>query len=281
MAVLLYIILLAVVLFIGLFCFRLWRVIDKSHLKRLETDAKEARDTGHKLVVCFGDSLTQGGMSFDWVSRLAKAKQPEGCTVLNAGVNGELAYNLAQRVDQIVQLKPDLITLLVGTNDVRAIENADAGKVYQKQKQLPQLPDEAFFKANYSSLLSTLRDRIDVNVVVIGIPLLGESSDDPNRELIGRINSFIREQALTLDMEYVDLEANLREVLSTQEPAPQAMYSANTSLKLMGKSVFLRCLLGWSWDRIARANGCSVTTDMIHLSDKGGKVLLEQIKTRC
>ena len=70
------------------------------------------------LVVCLGDSNTQGQFSANYVKRL-QDRWP-GTRFINAGVNGQLAYNITQRLDEVVAQQPDVVTLLVGTNDVNA-----------------------------------------------------------------------------------------------------------------------------------------------------------------
>jgi hypothetical protein len=57
-----------------------------------------------RLVVCLGDSNTQGQFSANYVTRL-QGRWPE-LQFVNAGVNGQLAYNIAQRLDDVVAQDP-------------------------------------------------------------------------------------------------------------------------------------------------------------------------------
>ncbi len=56
---------------------------------------------GIRRIVCAGDSLTHGTVSFDYVGAL-RARLGPGVEVLNAGANGDLAFNLAARLVAVV-----------------------------------------------------------------------------------------------------------------------------------------------------------------------------------
>ncbi|MBK1879322.1 SGNH/GDSL hydrolase family protein [Pelagicoccus mobilis] len=270
-----------VVVVVGIWFFlRLRRVFGGDRLESLADDAAKGRERGERLLVCFGDSLTLGHHSYNWVSDLEKSEESAGYAVLNAGCNGELAYNLVQRLESVTELKPERVTLLVGTNDARAIDNLDAAKVYQKGQKLPQLPDEAFFEANFETLLCELESRCDAEVIVVGIPMLGERQGEPVNELVERMNGYMRDRSSAHGMEFVDLYGALREHLRGQDTSAGPSYSGSASLRLMMKSVFLRFGFGWSWQRIAKRNRLLVLTDMIHLNETGGRILLELVRER-
>lgn len=48
------------------------------------------------LVVCAGDSITHGHASYPYVDLLRERLGGDGFTFVNAGVNGELSYNLVR-----------------------------------------------------------------------------------------------------------------------------------------------------------------------------------------
>ncbi|HEY0256766.1 MAG TPA: GDSL-type esterase/lipase family protein, partial [Candidatus Methylacidiphilales bacterium] len=73
-----------------------------------------------KTVVCFGASLTAGTVSFDYVELLRARPSLAGFRFINHGVNGDLAWNGLQRLDKVVAERPDIVTILIGTNDVNA-----------------------------------------------------------------------------------------------------------------------------------------------------------------
>jgi lysophospholipase L1-like esterase len=76
--------------------------------------------SGSLLVVCVGASIVRGNVSFNFVDLLKGRLEGKGFRFINAGVNGDLAYNVLKRLDSVINLQPDFVTILVGTNDVIA-----------------------------------------------------------------------------------------------------------------------------------------------------------------
>lgn len=68
-------------------------------------------------VVFFGDSLTEGGNWGAWFPDY---------TTHNFGVGGDTTDELLARMDQVVEVHPDAVVLLIGTNDLgmrRSVEH--------------------------------------------------------------------------------------------------------------------------------------------------------------
>ncbi|MDN4614742.1 SGNH/GDSL hydrolase family protein [Leifsonia sp. F6_8S_P_1B] len=73
--------------------------------------------TGHGPLVLVGDSLTRNG---DWPALLP------GEDIVNLGVAGDTSDDVIARLDQIVETRPAVVALLVGTNDLawrRSVEH--------------------------------------------------------------------------------------------------------------------------------------------------------------
>ena len=60
--------------------------------------------TTRTLVVCAGDSITHGVVSANYVEMLERRFAADGYEFVNAGINGQLAYNLLQRLDECRRL---------------------------------------------------------------------------------------------------------------------------------------------------------------------------------
>lgn len=105
-----------------------------------------------RLMVCFGDSITQGFLSSDlrrgWVNILARAK---GFRAINMGYGGR--QTVATDGTAIANLNPDLITILIGTNDY-----------------LGQTP-VATYKANLKQLLTNVHTVNPTVPVYISAPI--------------------------------------------------------------------------------------------------------------
>ncbi|MGY4857374.1 SGNH/GDSL hydrolase family protein [Cryobacterium sp. AP23] len=72
------------------------------------------------VVVCAGDSITHGFMSASCLSLLQDRLGADGYEFVNAGINSDLAWNLLQRLDAIIACQLEVVTILIGTNDVAA-----------------------------------------------------------------------------------------------------------------------------------------------------------------
>lgn len=72
-----------------------------------------------RLVVCAGDSITRGQSSANWVNILERRFAAGGYQFVNAGTDGDPAWNVLQRIDDIVRCQPDAVILQVGSNDNR------------------------------------------------------------------------------------------------------------------------------------------------------------------
>src|SRR5690348_361926 len=73
-----------------------------------------------RRVVCLGDSITRGQLSVDYVAMLSNRQSLAPFVFTNAGANGELTENVLRRLDKVIELHPDLITVLIGSNDANA-----------------------------------------------------------------------------------------------------------------------------------------------------------------
>ncbi len=68
-------------------------------------------------IACLGDSLTRAQFSVDYLDLLGRRHPPGDVRLARFGANGDFAYDLLQRLDAVVTNPPDVITVLIGTND--------------------------------------------------------------------------------------------------------------------------------------------------------------------
>ena len=122
---------------------------------------RHARPT-NVVVVCAGDSITNGLMSANYVSVL-QHDLGRSYDVVNAGVNGELAWNLLQRLDDIIACQPDVVTVLIGTNDAAAHIDESWQADYVKRQHLPQQPTLDWYEESLERIVTRFeeRDRCD------------------------------------------------------------------------------------------------------------------------
>jgi lysophospholipase L1-like esterase len=87
-----------------------------------------------------GTASPRGRSSANWVNVLQQRLAPGGYQFVNAGIDGGLAWNVLQRIDDIIRCQPDIVTLQAGTNDVNATYGVRQEKTYRRQQHIPHTP---------------------------------------------------------------------------------------------------------------------------------------------
>lgn len=73
----------------------------------------------NKVIVALGDSITYGYPYTPMVSWAEELKNVTGCKVINSGVPGDTFADMLLRLeDDVFLYKPDIVTVMGGTNDV-------------------------------------------------------------------------------------------------------------------------------------------------------------------
>ncbi len=216
-------------------------------------------------------------MSFDFVGAV-RARLESGTVVLNAGVNGDLVWNLAKRVDAIVRADPTDVVVLIGTNDLCG---AVAPQIAQRQarvKRLPEPASEAFFDQSYRELVLTLRKRTKARLFLISPPLLGEDLKHPAH---GRLQSYahrIESLAHEFGATFIPFHDEMAEALRKSGHSPRPGFHAGvTELLWVGMVPFQRYLFGRSFDAIAQSHGLWGSPDLIHLTERSGGILVDLV----
>ena len=127
-----------------------------------------------QTVVCFGDSITRGQVSANYVELLEESLDKGEYRFVNCGVNNDFSYNLLERVDQVIALQPQVVTILIGTNDVIATLDAVGLEVGLLIKRLPQPPGLEWYRANVEETVERLKAGTHIHIGLASIPLLGE-----------------------------------------------------------------------------------------------------------
>ena len=162
-------ILLLIILFIVLF--RVLFIASKLPIKRgfhspfWYLNERTESTNGQKIpMVCIGDSITHGLVSVNYLDILAKRPQNARLEFINAGINGDLAYNVLVRMDEIIQCQPKYATILIGTNDVHRSFGPFNQRKSVWQKHLSQIPTKAY----YQECLEKIIDRLQNETKEIG-----------------------------------------------------------------------------------------------------------------
>jgi lysophospholipase L1-like esterase len=153
--------------------------------KLVEQVAPAALEGPTVRIVTLGDSITKGvrpGVTkeetFAWL--LQQGLQQEGikAEVINVGIGGEDSQQALARLDRaILALKPDLVTVMYGTNDSWVYKGKSDSKLTKEE-----------YRTNLTQLVRSLREA-DVISVLMTEPCLGNkhepngAGEHPNKRL--------------------------------------------------------------------------------------------------
>jgi lysophospholipase L1-like esterase len=225
--------------------------------------------TTRTLVVCAGDSITHGVVSANYVEMLERQFAADGYEFVNAGINGNLAYNLLQRLDDVIACRPDVVTVLIGTNDVNATFSQAWEDTYRKEQKLPERPTLAWYRLNVERIIDRLQSETDAQVALLDLPMLGEDlASDMNRRVAG-YNAVLRAIAAAKRVPCLPLHARLGALLPQNHTPPPYEGKKGPVLRVWIKHFVQRK----SWDAVSTDHGLVLLMDHIHLNDKAAAVV--------
>ncbi len=227
------------------------------------------------VVACVGDSITNGLASANYVDLLKQRLGPEGFRFINAGINANLAWNVLQRIDTVIACRPDIVTLLIGTNDVNATFDAETEQRYRREQHLPERPSLAWYRDNVAAILDSLQRETDARLIALDIPILGENPAGEMNRRVDEYNLALRAVCAERDVPCLPLHDDLVALLPEDRTPPE--YASDR--KLIVSSTASHILLRRSWNDVSRRNGFTVLTDNIHLNDRGATVVADLLET--
>ena len=231
---------------------------------------------GIQTVICFGDSITHGQVSHNYVNILSEKMSKEGLEFINAGVNGNLVYNLIQRLDTIIDCNPDFITILIGTNDANSTLSEKNSARYIKNMALPEKPDKELFEKNYIYLIKELKKRTNAKIALLSLPPVGEDKNHISFQRTKEYSKIIHDISLEQNVDYLPLYERIDEYLGLDHH-PALSYDEGYRW-VMIKGFFLHFLFGYSFDKIASKNGFLIVTDFLHLNSYGANLIADLIQ---
>ncbi|MFD5640693.1 SGNH/GDSL hydrolase family protein, partial [Streptomyces anulatus] len=142
-------------------------------------------------VACLGDSLTRAQFSADYLGPLERRHPPGDVRLDRFGVNGDFAHNLLQRLDAVVTNPPDVITVLIGTNDARASLADYPVDQAMKRKQLPERPSAGWFQQCLGAVVARLRAETDATIGLLSRPGHGPQNAGASGRATPAITRFV------------------------------------------------------------------------------------------
>jgi lysophospholipase L1-like esterase len=226
-----------------------------------------------KRIVFIGDSLTHGNMSVNYLEIIAKKLGNDTFDYINGGLNASLAYNILERLDDIILCKPDYAIVLIGTNDAHRSIKLYKHSITNRKLHLPQDPDKKWFIENLRKIITTLQQKTNANIALCSIPPIGEETTHIVFKQSIDYSKTIQKIAKDMNVGYLPVNERMRKFLEQNPSKPkypiEHKLDRSTAIKY-----FIQHL---SLDEISRKNGFSLLVDHIHLNSKGANILAELI----
>jgi len=238
--------------------------------------SKELSLKSGRVIACIGDSLTHGNIGECWVEGL-RNEYPED-TFLNEGINGDVVWQVQQRIEPILACKPDIVILLIGSNDVMASFNKKSGERYRRNNKLPEVPTFV----SYQKLLPKLIDSLSASskIAICTLPPIGENKDSIVNNHVNKFNKFIELTANNKNINLIPVSSLLWDELSKTTYPVKSDYDPN-SLPIIRRiygGMMHHYIFKKSWDEIAKSKGQWLLFDQIHLGGRAAKILFNATK---
>ncbi len=231
-------------------------------------------------MVCFGASLTAGTVSFNYLDLLGARPSLADFCFINHGVNGDLAWNGLQRLDQVIAEQPDFVSILIGTNDVNATMSDRNLVRYRAFNHLPTEPTLAWYESTLGTIVTRLQRETKARLALLSLAVIGEDLEHEANRKIMLYNEAIRRVAQMENVHYLPLHERMVAYLHDHEGdrahlPPRLEY--RDGLHNTGNALALHSS-GLSWDEVSRRNGLLVTTDGLHLNSVGAGMIADLIE---
>ena len=189
------------------------------------TDASRRRDLDIAMG-CGYATMTAGRLAVDF---------PNAFRFLNRGVSGEHVQHVRARIQEdIIQLKPDIMTLMIGVNNVwqSVLDNAEfsAGEVASQVEEL---------------ILEVQRALPDIQIVLLQPFVLSGTATKSRielfRERVGALSEAYLILAEGLKIPYVTFQAELdamAEVISFEDLAPDGVHPTCCGHEIISRKLY-------------------------------------------
>ena len=229
-----------------------------------------------RLVACIGDSLTHGNLGVCWVNHL-RHEFPND-KFLNEGINGDVVWQVHERLEPILKCHPDVIILMIGSNDAMGSFNKRSGEGYKKNNKLPEIPTFDAFK----KLLPELIDRLSEipKLAICTLPPIGEYPGSTINQHIDKFNDFIKKTAQEKHISILAVSDSMWDELSNRTYPVKRNY--NPKMMVIAKDIYGACIQHYifkrTWDKIAESRRNWLLFDQIHLGERGARVIFNLAK---
>ena len=228
-------------------------------------------------IVCFGDSLTRGQVSANFVDLLAGRFADRGLFFINEGIDGDLSYNLVRRLPATPPLPMLAATILIGTNDINASLALGLFLIVRLGKWIYSRPNLAIYEQNLLQMIEDLKARQTPHILLASIPPLGEDLESKANKRVQRYNEVVRRVAAEQGTHYVPVYEALSAELKRLRPAGGRPYRGE--LMNTARLVYQRNYQKMAFNEIGTSNGFVLLADGIHLNERGAEIVAGLFET--
>ncbi len=228
---------------------------------------------GPRTIVCLGDSLTRGLVSASFVDLLEQRLAGSGLHFVNSGVNGDLAYNVLRRLDDVISLQPDAVILMIGTNDILSTLRRSNALISRVTKWLPKDPSLAWYQANFLEIVRRLKGETNARIALASPPIVGEHLDTRSNRQTRPYVKFIKETAASQGLAYLPVYERMADYLKAKGQHEGTSHHSRIFMtaRLTVRHIFFK----ESYVSISRRNGFILLTDGVHLNEKGASLVAD------
>ncbi len=226
-----------------------------------------------RRVVCLGDSITRGQLSVDYLAMLSGRKSLAEFEFTNAGVNGELTENVLRRLDAVIELQPEMVTVLIGSNDVNASMSTKNSRRAMRMNKLTAPPTIEGFGDNVAAIVDRLAAETSARIGLFSLPVLGEDVGSESVRRTRRYSETLEQIAATRGVAYLPL--NERQIAHLTEGGFSPGTPYRDGIALMAGGAFQHFVLRRPLDEISRRRGLELTTDLLHQNTKGATMIAD------
>lgn len=224
------------------------------------------------IMMTIGDSITHGVGSHNYSKIIELEFEKHGYETINAGFNADLAYSVAQRIEDIVECQPKIVTILIGTNDVISTFGG-RNKGYWKIKRIPKGQETSlgFYLDNLEIIVKKLKAIPDVKIYLYSLPVLGEDLLSVYNQKVKVYSESIKAFSEKESLNYLPLNESMRSYLESSPSVDGLEFGKEQFACIL--AIILNRYFGYSWNEISTRNNLQLTTETIHLNEKGAQMV--------
>ena len=253
------------------------KIISTLPVGRAEDYLNRQSQANKKIVACIGDSLTHGNVGQSWVDYLRL--EFKDTIFLNEGINANTSWQVLQRLEPILECKPDVIILMIGTNDALGSFDVNSGLRYKRNNKLPEVP--TFDK--YKEYLPKIIERLSVSpkVAICTLPPIGENKESKVNQHVNQFNDFIKIVAEQKNIHLLQVSDSLWSDIDSRNYPSEIDYNPKSIplLRRIFGGIFHHYLFKKSWNDIAKSKGQWILFDQIHLNERGANIVFNLVKS--